>query len=485
MRALFVLVINPGTRFVIGSWRAAGLQFSLSRIKPRFTDDFQTRKRGDAVQADLIFSESHSGGKATMLGSEFSDWLRFFDRSDRRSSVKTMRGFLHSSPGFGEGLVVARMTRIRFGPLVVAVLLSLWARAAASETAPAQTRIDLVGVPRGLADIGSAACDDARSFCRTAVLRALGEDEKLTRFLDNVRELARRASTPGSADGYAVAVPDPSSLKLPELLALGCCLSAGDCADEVTSSLPTDADADARIDASISAAAAAAEILALAASHPDAARAPAIGATMMLAADAVACSPPGDARRCDDSVVDAFRAAGRAGANEGALRAAEVLIARYAGGLVERRGGCEDGGDGGAGDPADAAVARALLKGLLATTLDGVAARRLKELQRVEEMRVAGGEHDAAYEVADALVNSAAKLLAFLAIVAAPLRLSSSLRDRAWRWSGCAAFARQFRREMEWLGVVRHRRVNGGRQARRFEGQKVTKKTARRVVKDR
>ena len=375
------------------------------------------------------------------------------------------------------------MTRIRFGPLVVAVLLSLSARAAASETAPAQTRIDLVGVPRGLADIGSAACDDARSFCRTAVLRALGEDEKLTRFLDNVRELARRASTPGSADGYAVAVPDPSSLKLPELLALGCCLSAGDCADEVTSSLPPDADADARIDASISAAAAAAEIFALAASHPDAARTPAAGATMMLAADAVACSPPGATRRCDDSIVDAFRRAGRAGANEGALRAAEVLIARYAGGLVERRGGCEDGGDGSSGgdgdrsgDPADAAVARALLKGLLATTLDGAAAKGLKELQRVEEMRVAGGEHDAAYEVADALVNSAAKLLVFLVLVAAPLRLSSSLRERAWRWSGCAAFARQFRREMEWLGVVEHRRVNGGRQARRFEGQKVTKK---------
>ena len=401
----------------------------------------------------------------------------------RRSSVKTMRGTLHSSPGFGEGLVVARMTRIRFGPLVVVVLLSLSARAAASETAPAQTRIDLVGVPRGLADIGSAACDDARSFCRTAVLRALGEDEKLTRFLDNVRELARRASTPGSADGYAVAVPDPSSLKLPELLALGCCLSAGDCADEVTSSLPPDADADARIDASISAAAAAAEIFALAASHPDAARTPAAGATMMLAADAVACSPPGATRRCDDSIVDAFRRAGRAGANEGALRAAEVLIARYAGGLVERRGGCEDGWDGSSGgdgdrsgDPADAAVARALLKGLLATTLDGAAAKGLKELQRVEEMRVAGGEHDAAYEVADALVNSAAKLLVFLVLVAAPLRLSSSLRERAWRWSGCAAFARQFRREMEWLGVVEHRRVNGGRQARRFEGQKVTKK---------
>jgi len=376
------------------------------------------------------------------------------------------------------------MTRIRFGPFVVAVLLSLSARAAASETAPPQTRIDLVGVPRGLADIGSAACDDARSFCRTAVLRALGEDEKLTRFLDNVRETARQASTPGSADGYAVAVPDPSSLKLPELLALGCCLSAGDCADEVTSSLPPDADADARIDASISTAAAAAEILALAASHPDAARAPA--ATMMLAADAAACSPPGNARRCDDSIVDAFRRAGRAGANEGAMRAAEVLIARYAGGLVERGSSCE-GGDG--GDPADAAVARALLKGLLATTLDGAAASRLKDLQRVEEMRVANlGEHDAAYRVADALVNLAAKVflvfLVFFALVAAPLRLSSSLRERAWRWSGCAAFARQFRREMEWLGVVEHRRVNGGRQARRFEGHKVTKKFARRVVKE-
>ena len=105
-------------------------------------------------------------------------------------------------------------------------------------------------------------------------------------------------------------------------------------------------------------------------------------------------------------------------------------------------------------------------------------------------MRVANlGEHDAAYRVADALVNLAAKVflvfLVFFALVAAPLRLSSSLRERAWRWSGCAAFARQFRREMEWLGVVEHRRVNGGRQARRFEGQKVTKKTARRVAKDR
>ena len=241
------------------------------------------------------------------------------------------------------------MTRIRFGPLVVAVLLSLSARAAASETAPPQTRIDLVGVPRGLADIGSAACDDARSFCRTAVLRALGEDEKLTRFLDNVRETARQASTPGSADGYAVAVPDPSSLKLPELLALGCCLSAGDCADEVTSSLPPDADDDARIDASISTARPPPRRSSPWRLRTRTRRGPPAGATMMLAADAAACSPGERAavRRLHRGRVP--RARGRAGANEGALRAAEVLIARYAGGLVER-GGCEDGWEGGGGD---------------------------------------------------------------------------------------------------------------------------------------
>jgi hypothetical protein len=340
-----------------------------------------------------------------------------------------------------------------------------------------------VDVPRGLPDIGSAACHDARSFCAKTVLRALHEDENLTGFLDNVRKLAKEAGTPGSADGYAVAVIDPPSLKLPEMLALGCCLSAGACADDVTNSLPPDADADAVIDAAISARTAAAQILALAATHPDVAKMP---AAAMLGADAAACSPPGDAKRCDDSIIDAFRRAGRAGHDMGSLRAAEVLISRYAGGLVER--GCDWAGSEGegaeAGDPADAAVARALLKNLLATNHDVAAGQRLKELQRVEEMRVKGGEHDAAYKAADAFVNLASKVLVFVAFVAAPLCLSRSARTWAWRWSGCGGFARRFRRELEWLRVVKPRVKNGGRQARRMEQRHGTKKWARDIIRE-
>ena len=232
------------------------------------------------------------------------------------------------------------MGPMTFGRRVVAALLlvtmSSIGAAASIETQrqTQQTRIDLVDVPRGLPDIGSAACHDARSFCAKTVLRALHEDENLTGFLDNVRKLAKEAGTPGSADGYAVAVIDPPSLKLPEMLALGCRLSAGACADDVRNSLPPDADADAVIDAVISARTAAAQILALAATHPDVAKMP---AAAMLGADAAACSPPGDAKRCDDSIIDAFRRAGRAGHDMGSLRAAEVLISGYAGGVSRAR----------------------------------------------------------------------------------------------------------------------------------------------------
>ena len=395
---------------------------------------------------------------------------------------------LVASPSLQAAHAMGPMT---FGRRVVAALLLVTmasiGAAAEGETQrqTQQTRIDLVDVPRGLPDIGSAACNDARSFCAKTVLRALHEDENLTGFLDNVRKLAKEAGTPGSADGYAIAVIDPTSLKLPEMLALGCCLSAGACADDVTNSLPPDADADAVIDAAISARTAAAQILALAATHPDVAKMP---AAAMLGADAAACSPPGDAKRCDDSIIDAFRRAGRAGHDMGSLRAAEVLISRYAGGLVER--GCDWAGSEGegegteAGDPADAAVARALLKNLLATNHDVAAGQRLKELQRVEEMRVKGGEHDAAYKAADAFVNLASKVLVFVAFVAAPLCLSRSARTWAWRWSGCGGFARRFRRELEWLRVVKPRVKNGGRQARRMEQRHGTKKWARDIIRE-
>ena len=99
-------------------------------------------------------------------------------------------------------------------------------------------------------------------------------------------------------------------------------------------------------------------------------------------------------------------------------------------------------------------------------------------------MRAKGGEHDAAYKAADAFVNLASKVLVFVAFVAAPLCLSRSARTGAWRWSGCGGFARRFRRELEWLRVVKPRVKNGGRQARRMEQRHGTKKWARDIIRE-
>jgi hypothetical protein len=78
---------------------------------------------------------------------------------------------------------------------------------------------------RGLDNLGQSACQETAAFCEKTVLTALGEDPKLAKFLQNVRSIAREAA-PGSADGYSTAVLDPTSLKFPEMLALGCCLAA-------------------------------------------------------------------------------------------------------------------------------------------------------------------------------------------------------------------------------------------------------------------
>lgn len=73
--------------------------------------------------------------------------------------------------------------------------------------------------------MGETACTEAEVFCDKTVLRALGEDVKLAAKLKNVRAIAAQAS-PGSAEGYSTAVLDPTALKFPEMLVLGCCLSA-------------------------------------------------------------------------------------------------------------------------------------------------------------------------------------------------------------------------------------------------------------------
>jgi hypothetical protein len=220
---------------------------------------------------------------------------------------------------------------------------------------------------------------------------------ELAAFLQNVRSIARQAS-PGSVEGYSTAVLDPTSLKFPEMLALGCCLSAGDCMVDVVGMHSDDGDdrgggikvASAAKNASIaSVRVAAAEILVMAAGHPDVTKMPAV---WLLGANAFACSPPGNKLRCGAEMVELYRRAGSGGFDMGNLRAGEVLLARFSGPLIDPASGasCPQGIPGGArpGDHADAATARALFKGLLATDLDRRASHRMKELTRAEELWV-------------------------------------------------------------------------------------------------
>lgn len=144
------------------------------------------------------------------------------------------------------------------------------------------------------------------------------------------------------------------------------------------------------------------------------------------------------------------------------------------------------------GDHADAATARALFKGLLVTDLDRQASHRMKELTRAEELWVSSklGRPDAAYEAADLLVDAALKLAGFLLVVALPLflarktRVVSAVRDWAWRWSGCAGFARQWRRELEFFRFVKPKLVNGGRAAARVDKRQSAKKIAKQMYKE-
>ena len=289
--------------------------------------------------------------------------------------------------------------------------------------------------------MGESACTETEAFCDKTVLRALGEDKKLASFLKNVRAIARQAS-PGSADGYSTAVLDPTSLKFPEMLALGCCLSAGECmadiagvhdaaakdaaaddkdaaaatataseASTTTTTTTTTTTASAAKNASIaSARAAAAEILVMAAGHKDVTKMPAVS---LLGANAFACAPPGGKTRCGTEMVEMYRKAGNGGFDVGNLRAGEVLLARFSGPLIDAASGagCPQGKSAGSpppGDHADAATARALFKGLLVTDLDRQASHRMKELTRAEELWVSSklGRPDAAYEAADLVVDA-------------------------------------------------------------------------------
>ena len=376
---------------------------------------------------------------------------------------------------------------------------------------------------KGLETLGESACADSRAFCEDTVLPALAADERLLAFLAETRAAAS-AVAPGRADGYR-AVAATASLKFPETLALGCCLLAGECAADVRDAEDEDAedeDAASSADAdpappsspsssrpkpSRSAREAAAEILALAAAHPDA-RVKMPAATL-LGADAFACEPPGGdggrgeasppepSSRCDDRVVELYRRAADVGFEVAALRLGQTLLARFGGRFVDPSSGASCGAawiarrDAGDSDlaadsssarrvTADGAEAKALFRRLLASAdlgRDKIAAMWLERLNELEELRLRSGAMapDAAFVAAEYVVRRFAVAAAVACFVLLPAwllrrtRVASRVAEIAWRFTGLglvAAVARTLaavpafaRRQAENFGVAPHRRT--------------------------
>ena len=387
--------------------------------------------------------------------------------------------------------------------LATAVTLALLASASAADGTP-----DARSRSFGLTAMGAAACAETEAFCATTVLPALAEDPKLSAFLADARAAATRAradsdgdASPSATGANAVAdnyraVVATAALRFPELLALGCCLAAGACADDVAAA-SSGLSAEASKDASRRAAA---EALALAADAPEAAHK--MPAAALLGANAFACRPPGGASRCGAEAVSLYRRAGTAGFDAGTMRAGEALLARFAGPLVDESSDAAcprtsaSARDPPAGDRADAAAAKALFRGLLVTDADARAAARLKELQRAEEMWLVkrgngekGGERDIAYVLAGALVDGTARVAAVFAVCvvafsARNTRVGARARAFVWRRSGCAGLATRWRLLMEAFGVTPHRRVGGGRAAARAVQRTSAKKMAKQIVKE-
>lgn len=363
----------------------------------------------------------------------------------------------------------------------------------------------------GLESMGTEACAETQAFCEGTVMDAVRADAKLVAFLTDARDSAASSSadTDASLADAHRATAASGALKFPELLALGCCLTAGgDCAADILARTPRDDPDAARsaADAADASAAAAAEILVLAASHPDASRLP---ASRLLAANAFACRPPRAASRCGRELVQLYRRAGREGFDIGTVRAGEILLARYAGDRVDPSGGdaCpevivpgevdDDAASLSAGDPVDAADARALFKSLLAGDMDRRAAARLKELATVEEMRVAS-RPDEAYLAADALVRVVGRWLTRAAALAALLALgapAARLATRAfpflarvtvaspvgWARGVIGGTRKRWRRLLENFGAAPIPRAGGGgRQGARAERRESAKKEHRR-----
>ena len=198
-------------------------------------------------------------------------------RATRRRTASTL------SRLFGPTPAMRSRARTRL-PASAAATLALLLVASACVASAGATRPSL-----GLESMGTEACAETRAFCEGTVMDAVRADAKLVAFLTDARDSAASSSADADvslADAHR-ATAASGALKFPELLALGCCLTAGGgCAADVLARTTHD-DLDAARSAA-DASAAAAEIFVLAASHPDASRLP---ASRLLAANAFACQP--------------------------------------------------------------------------------------------------------------------------------------------------------------------------------------------------
>ena len=294
----------------------------------------------------------------------------------------------------------------------------------------------------------STSCLDAQMYCEQTIAPAVDQDASLGRFLREERKEAERTQS------WEAVVPEErmKAMKVPETLALGafvdvvvlllcilivssiltecsffhtfihsffflsvsldlltlylspgCCLLFGECAAEAGVQNENQK--------------LAARMLEEAANSKD--KSKQVPEITFLAANAHVCAER-TKYPCDSERVKLFRKASRNGFHSAALTAAEILITRYGGEYADKEGACgiKSAATGKvtfpeANDPADAVVAKSLLKPLLATSLDRKAKTRLKELEKIEEKLIGGGklEPDVAMQMADVVVDIGIKVL--------------------------------------------------------------------------
>jgi len=337
-----------------------------------------------------------------------------------------------------------------------------------------------------------AACAEARRACARDVRRAIDADVELQQFLVAATRDATRAdddAARGASRYGAVVAPDAPTLAFAELVALGCCLFDGACARDAAARAATRGDDEGA--ATRDALEIGGALLFRASAHERWVKMPGIA---VLGADARTCAAAPGTTKCDDEVVATYAKAADAGDELGALRAGDAMLRRYVAGLATRiqgEGAREECDETRGGDVADAAGARAMFKRLLTSNrFDKVAAERLREVARAEELWVdptRGGTPDRAYLMADALIRLATRVATAIAACGALYALRNfRVIGGTWRFArsvflavtGIGLVARAFvrvRAFVKWLRWTPP--AVDTRQARREEARKKKKRS--------